>query len=106
MRCAPRVMEYATLSAVCGTLQQASVAPPTSTVPPGAISVTTTGKPGAAAFLPSLIDGLAPTAHAQGYVQPDFAYDELWSEPRNLVGTPPNRVLDRGRTHNVLQRCD
>jgi len=40
---------------------------------------TSTGKPGAAAFLPSLIDQLAPTVHAQGYVQPDFAYDSSYA---------------------------
>jgi hypothetical protein len=63
---------------------------------------TSTGKLGAATFLPSLLDQFAPTVHAQGYVQPDFAYDELWSEPRNLVGTPPNRALEATRLGPVL----
>jgi hypothetical protein len=32
----------------------------------------------------------------------DFLYDELWSEPRNLVGSPRNRVMDASRIGSVL----
>jgi YD repeat-containing protein len=44
----------------------------------------------------SILDKLAPTAYAQsgGYSGADFGYDELWSEPRNLVGSPRNRVIE------------
>ena len=42
-------------------------------------------------MLASLIDKLAPTALAQGPpYQEDLGYDQLWSEPRNLVGSPRN----------------
>ena len=43
--------------------------------------------------LASLIDKLAPTASAQfnpNYWTPDLGYDQLWNEPRNLVGSPRN----------------
>jgi RHS repeat-associated protein len=48
------------------------------------------------ALLPSLLDKLAPTAYAQGggYQGTDFGYDQLWSESRNLVGSPRNRALE------------
>src|SRR6266567_2515430 len=47
-------------------------------------------------LLPSLLDRLAPTAYAQGggYTGTDFGYDELWSESRNLVGSPRNRAIE------------
>ena len=47
-------------------------------------------------FFSSLLDRLAPTAYAQNgpYYGNDFAYDQLWSEPRNLVGSPPNRAIE------------
>ncbi len=47
-------------------------------------------------FLSSLLDRLAPTAYAQSgpYYGNDLAYDQLWSEPRNLVGSPPNRAIE------------
>src|SRR5437016_5167459 len=47
-------------------------------------------------LLPSLLDKLAPTAHAQGggYAGTDFGYDELWSQSRNLVGSPRNRAIE------------
>jgi RHS repeat-associated protein len=63
-----------------------------------------TGGPGASASLiPSLLEHLSPTAHAQGgIVQPDFAYDEMWSEPRNLVGLPPHRAIEPTRLGPVL----
>jgi RHS repeat-associated protein len=55
------------------------------------------GEPGSVGeLLPSLLEKLAPTAYAQGggYTGADFGYDELWSEPRNLVGSPPNRAIE------------
>jgi len=47
-------------------------------------------------FFSSLLDKLAPTAQAQSgpYWGNDFAYDQLWSEPRNLVGSPRNRAIE------------
>jgi len=47
-------------------------------------------------LLPSLLDKLAPTAYAQGggYTGNEFGYDELWSQPRNLVGSPRNRIIE------------
>jgi RHS repeat-associated protein len=46
--------------------------------------------------LSSMLENLAPTAYAQGggYSAPDFGYDELWSESRNLVGSPRNRAIE------------
>jgi hypothetical protein len=43
-----------------------------------------------------LLDNLTSTAYAQGggYIGNDFAYDELWSEPRNLIGSPRNRAIE------------
>ena len=51
---------------------------------------------GVGTVLPSLLDKLAPTAYAQGggYTAPDFGYDELWGESRNLVGSPRNRATE------------
>src|SRR6266404_7064947 len=56
------------------------------------------------ALLPSLLDRLAPTAYAQGggYAGTDFGYDQLWSEPRNLVGSPRNRVIEPTQLGPVL----
>lgn len=46
-------------------------------------------------LLSSLLDKIAPTAYAQsGYTGNDFAYDQLWSEPRNLVGSLRDRALE------------
>jgi hypothetical protein len=55
-------------------------------------------------LLNSLFDKLAPTAHAQtgGADSGDFLYDELWSEPRNLVGSPRNRVMTGSALGKVL----
>jgi hypothetical protein len=53
----------------------------------------TDGSSGIGSMLASLLDKLAPTASAQinpNYWTPDLGYDQLWSEPRNLVGSPPN----------------
>lgn len=55
-------------------------------------------------LLPSLLEKLAPTAYAQGggYTAPDFGYDELWSQPRNLVGSPRNRAIEPTQFGPVL----
>jgi RHS repeat-associated protein len=54
----------------------------------------------------SLIDKLVPTASAQigggGVPNTDFAYDELWSDPANLVGSPRNRAVESTRLGTVL----
>ena len=59
---------------------------------------------GVGAIIDSLMDKVAPTAHAQsgGGDSGDFLYDELWSEPRNLVGSPRNGVMDSSRIGPVL----
>src|SRR5262249_18717613 len=59
---------------------------------------------GMASLLPSLIDKLAPTVHAQigGGDNGDFGYDELWSDPRNLVGSPRNRITQQTNIGTVL----
>lgn len=53
------------------------------------------GSPGSiASLVSSVLDNLAPTVSAQGsppdYWNDDLGYDQLWSEPRNLVGSPRN----------------
>ncbi len=57
-----------------------------------------------AAFVHSLLDKVSPTAEAQ--IQPpdnsEFYYDQLWSEPRNLIGSPPNRATDSWRLGKIL----
>jgi len=53
-------------------------------------------------WLASLVDKLSPTALAQSYANNDFPYDELWSDPANLVGSPRNRVTDSSRIGSVL----
>ncbi|MBI3651684.1 MAG: RHS repeat protein, partial [Acidobacteria bacterium] len=68
-------------------------------------TTTTTGTSGAIKLIPSLLDKLRPTAHAQntgGYVGTDWPFDELWSEPRNLVGAPRNRIIEPTRLGAVL----
>jgi len=51
----------------------------------------------------SIVEKLAPTALAQnqggcnGGDSSDFGYDELYSEPRNLIGSPRNRALEPTR---------
>ena len=54
--------------------------------------------------LPALLDKLMPTAYAQGggYTGNDFGYDELWSEPRNLLGSPRNRAVEPSTLGPVL----
>lgn len=63
------------------------------------IQGTTTGS-----LLNSLVEHLVPTAHAQsgGGDSGDFLYDELWSEPRNLVGSPRYRVMTSSAIGDVL----
>jgi RHS repeat-associated protein len=53
-------------------------------------------------WLASLVDKLSPTALAQSYANNDFPYDELWSDPANLVGSPRNRVMDSTRVGTLL----
>ncbi|MEK6304510.1 MAG: RHS repeat-associated core domain-containing protein [Acidobacteriota bacterium] len=60
------------------------------------------GSTGSAGLLAGLIDKLVPTAEAQTSWPDDFGYDELWSEPRNLVGSPRNRVVEATRIGAVL----
>lgn len=63
---------------------------------------TTSGSVGG--LLNSLFENLAPTAHAQtnGGDSGDFLYDELWSEPRNLAGSPRNRIMTASAIGGVL----
>ncbi len=50
---------------------------------------------GVGAIVPTLLDKLFPTAHAQGgSYGTDYGFDELWSEPRNLFGNSLNRVIE------------
>jgi RHS repeat-associated protein len=44
--------------------------------------------------LSSLLDKLTPTVSAQGFWLNDLGYDQLWSEGRNLVGSPRNRAIE------------
>ncbi|HEX8090579.1 MAG TPA: hypothetical protein VF762_17095 [Blastocatellia bacterium] len=57
-------------------------------------------------LLSSMMDKLMPTAFAQscgsGGDGGDFPYDELYSEPRNLVGSPHNRAAESTRMGLVL----
>ena len=49
-----------------------------------------------------LTEGLMLTAHAQtSGGSGDLLYDELWSEPRNLVGSPRNRVMAASAVGNA-----
>jgi RHS repeat-associated protein len=59
---------------------------------------------GVGSVIPSLLDKLMPTVHAQsgGGDSADFAYDELWSDPRNRVGTPPGRVAEQTNIGEVM----
>ena len=57
---------------------------------------------GPADWIASLVEQLAPTANAQSYSNTDFPYDELWSDPVNLVGSPRNRVTESTRVGTVL----
>jgi RHS repeat-associated protein len=50
--------------------------------------------------LSSIFDKLSPTAEAQS--GGGSANDQLWSDPRNLVGNPRNRVIEPMRLGSVL----
>jgi RHS repeat-associated protein len=67
--------------------------------PDGTVSTTTGGT-----LFNSIGAALMPTAHAQTLAADsgDFAYDELWSEPRNLVGSPRNRIATASPIGPVL----
>jgi hypothetical protein len=60
------------------------------------------GTTGSERLLAGLIDKLVPTAEAQTNWPDDFGYDELWTEPRNLVGSPRNQAVEATRIGNVL----
>lgn len=60
------------------------------------------GTSGYGDLLAGLIDKLVPTAEAQSSWPNDFGYDELWTEPRNLVGSPLNRAVEATRIGAVL----
>ncbi|HSE38835.1 MAG TPA: hypothetical protein VLG74_16155, partial [Blastocatellia bacterium] len=84
---------------------QDQLRPDGSLVAAGGDPATENGRPvGIGALFGSLIDKLAPTAHAQtlGGDSGDFLYDELWSEPRNLVGSPRNRAMESSPIGAVL----
>ena len=51
---------------------------------------------GVGAVIDSIGDTLFPTVYAQtsGGDSNDFMYEKLWSEPRNLVGSPRNCLTD------------
>src|SRR6185503_6423206 len=54
-------------------------------------------------ILADMSEKLSPTVYAQsGGGSSDFPYDELWSEPRNLVGSPKNRAIESTRMGAVL----
>ncbi|MEK6302569.1 MAG: RHS repeat-associated core domain-containing protein [Acidobacteriota bacterium] len=88
-----------TASAERGADDATERAPNTSTEPTIESAAST-----AKGLLGRLIDNLAPTAYAQGsgYCGNDFAYDELWSEPRNLIGSPRNRAVEATALGAVL----
>jgi RHS repeat-associated protein len=50
----------------------------------------------------SLLSRLTPTAQAQNGWNDDLAYDELWNDPTNLVGSPDHRVTESTRAGTVL----
>ncbi len=65
------------------------------------------GSSASASWPSSVIDKIFPTAHAQltpplPYVGTDFVYDEVWSDPQNLIGSPRNRPIEATRTGSVL----
>ena len=50
----------------------------------------------------ALLNQLTPTAQAQSGWTDDLGYDELWNDPRNLVGSPRNRTTESTRAGAVL----
>jgi RHS repeat-associated protein len=73
-------------------------------LPLGAGGSGTGGSRTIASLFTSLVDKMMPTAYAQtqGYSNNDFPFDELYSESRNLVGSPRNRAVESTRTGTVL----
>jgi hypothetical protein len=65
--------------------------------PDGTTSTGTTGS-----LLRGLMKQLMPTVEAQGNGSADLAYDELYTDPKNLVGSPMNRVVEPTRIGSVL----
>ncbi|MEK6407970.1 MAG: hypothetical protein AABN34_13495 [Acidobacteriota bacterium] len=59
------------------------------------------GVASAGSLLSSLLDKLMPTAYAQSS-STDLAYSEMWSEPRNLVGSPRDRAIESTAMGTVL----
>jgi hypothetical protein len=55
----------------------------------------------AGSVLDSLVDNLAPTAYAQSGGT-DLVYPELWTESRNLTGSPLNRAMEATAMGAVL----
>ena len=69
----------------------------------GNIIGTTSGSGGVSSMLSSLFDKLVPTAHAQyEFPQTDVIYDELWTDPANLIGHPRNRVAESTALGSVM----
>ena len=61
------------------------------------------GAKGVGSALATFFDKLAPTALAQGPPYPnDLGYDQLWNEPRNLVGAPRNVAASAMALGSVL----
>ncbi len=49
----------------------------------------------ASKITPSLLERLSPVVLAQSSSSsPDVAFNEMWSEPRNLIGTPTNSAIE------------
>jgi hypothetical protein len=57
-------------------------------------------------WVAAALNNLSPTAFAQSYSNSDFPYDELWSDPANLIGSPRNRVMDSTRIGAVLSESN
>lgn len=58
---------------------------------------------GVSGMVSFIAQSLAPTTYAQGGPPvTDVAYDELWTDPANLVGSPLNRVAEATRLGTVL----
>jgi hypothetical protein len=68
----------------------------------GNIIGTTRESGGVGSVLSSLLDKLAPTVFAQDVHPNDLGYDQLWNEPRNLVGSPRNGVVEAMPLGSVL----
>jgi RHS repeat-associated protein len=63
---------------------------------------TSTGVGSLLPSIPQLLNKIMPTAQAQGSGSADLGYDELYTDPANLVGTPLNRGADASRIGAVL----